>query len=63
MEITASFTQRITILAPAIDDDEYRTLKARWADMQTKADYDAIVAAMDKRAKELSVTLPPVRKP
>src|ERR1700680_656203 len=30
-KITASFTQRLTILAPAIDDAEYKTLKAQWA--------------------------------
>ena len=63
MKITASFTQRLTILAPAIDDAEYKTLKARWASIQTKADYDAIVTAMDKRAKELNVTLPPEIEP
>jgi hypothetical protein len=61
--ITASFTQRLTVLAPAISDTEYKTLKARWAGMKGKADYDALVAAMDKRATELGVTLPRVRKP
>jgi len=61
--ITESFTQRLTVLAPAISDTEYKTFKARWAGMQGKADYDALVAAMDKRAAELGVTLPPVRKP
>jgi hypothetical protein len=61
--ITASFTQRLTVLAPTISDNEYKTLKARWASMQAKADYDALVATMDKRAAELGVTLPPVRKP
>jgi hypothetical protein len=62
-EISASFTQRLTVLAPAISDAEYKTLKARWASMKGKADYDALVAAMDKRASEVGVTLPPVRKP
>jgi hypothetical protein len=61
--ITASFEQRLTVLAPTITDGEYKTLNARWASMQSKADYDAIVTTMDKRAAELSVTLPPVRKP
>lgn len=61
--LNASFTQRLTVLAPAINDTEYKTLRARWASMQSKADYDAIVIAMDKRAKELSITLPPVRVP
>jgi hypothetical protein len=62
-KITASFTQRLTVLAPAVSDTEYKTLKARWASMKGKADYDALVAAMDKRATELGVTLPPVRNP
>ncbi len=61
--IAASFTQRLTVLAPAISDIEYKTLMARWASMRGKADYDALVIAMDKRASELGVTLPPVRKP
>ena len=63
MEIDASFTQRLTVLAPAVSDAEYKTLKARWAGMRGKADYDALVTAMDSRAAELGVTLPPVRKP
>ena len=63
LEIDESFTQRLTVLAPAISDIEFKTLKARWASMQGKSDYDALVAAMDKRAAELGVTLPPVRKP
>ncbi len=63
MKIDESFTQRLTVLAPAISDTEYKTLKARWAGMQGKADYDALVATMDKRAAELGVKLPPVRKP
>ena len=62
-EIAESFTQRLTVLAPAISDTEYKTLRARWAGMRGKADYDALVAAMDKRAAELGVTLPIVRKP
>jgi len=62
-EIGSSFTQRLTVLAPAISDTEYKTLKARWASMQGKSDYDALVATMDKRAAELGVKLPPVQKP
>ncbi len=61
--ITSSFMQRLTVLAPAVSDTEYKTLKARWPSMEGKADYDALVAAMDKRATELSVKLPPARNP
>ncbi|SRR5713101_112445 len=63
MEISASFTQRLTVLAPAVSDAEYKTLKARWASMRGKADYEAIVTEMDRRATELGITLPRVRKP
>ena len=59
-EIAESFTQRLTVLAPAITDSEYKILKARWANMQGKADYDALVGQMDKRAAEVNVKLPPV---
>ncbi|HTB92135.1 MAG TPA: hypothetical protein VK728_04845 [Candidatus Sulfotelmatobacter sp.] len=62
-QINASFDRRLTVLAPAITDVEYKTLKARWANMQSKADYDALVSDMDNRAAMLNVKLPPVRKP
>jgi hypothetical protein len=62
-KISASFNQRLTVLAPAIDDHEYKVFKAQWANMHSKVDYDAIVASVDKRAKELGVSLPPVKKP
>jgi hypothetical protein len=61
--INASFTQRLTILAPVISDGEYKSIKARWASMSGKDDYDRIVSDMDKRAKELGTTLPPQREP
>lgn len=61
--IAASFTQRLTVLAPAISDTEYKTLKARWAGMQGKDDYDALVTEIDRRAAQLGVKLPPIRKP
>jgi len=58
-----TFTQRLTVLAPAISDTEYKTLRALWASMHGKADYEAIVSSMDRRATELGVTLPPAQKP
>lgn len=62
-EIRASFNQRLEVLAPAITDGEYKTYRARWALMKDLDDYNSIVAAMDKRAKELNVDLPAVREP
>jgi len=58
MEITASFNQRLTVMAPAITDAEYKTFRARWASMRSRNDYNALA-----RSKELGVTLPPVREP
>jgi hypothetical protein len=63
MEISASFTQRLTVLAPAISDIEYKNFRARWANMHGKADYDALVSAMDRRAAEVGITLPALREP
>jgi nitrate reductase gamma subunit len=57
-EITASFDQRLTIIAPLISELEYKTFKARWAGMKTEADYKSLIAAMEERAKELGVVLP-----
>jgi hypothetical protein len=62
-EISASFTQRLTVLAPAIDEREYKAFRARWASMKGLNDYNNLVSAMDVRAKELGITLPPVRTP
>ena len=60
-DLRMSFTQRLTILAPGITDIEYKTLNAEWVKMKSKADYQAIVATMDKRAAELNITLPPAK--
>jgi len=63
MEISSSFNQRLAVLAPAISDAEYKTFRARWANMRSEADYNAIVANMEARSKELEVTLPKLRTP
>lgn len=58
LRINSSFTQRLTVLAPAISEVEYKTFRARWASMRGKSDYDMLVSSMDKRAAELGITLP-----
>jgi hypothetical protein len=63
MEISSSFNQRLTVLTPGISDAEYETFRARWANMRSETDYNAIVANMEARAKELGVTLPKLRTP
>jgi hypothetical protein len=62
-EINASFSQRLTVLAPAINELEYKVFRAQWASMRGLNDYNALISAMDARAKELGITLPRVRKP
>ena len=57
-EITASFDQRLTIMAPLISELEYKTFKARWAGMKTEADYKSLISATEDRAKELGIVLP-----
>ncbi len=63
MEINASFNQRLSVIAPAISDQEYKEWKARWAKMHSQSDYRALVAAMEKRASDLQIQLPELRKP
>ena len=63
LEISASFNQRLTVLAPAISDTEYKTFRARWASMSTEADYKSLVSDMESRSKDLKVILPKLRTP
>ena len=63
MEITASFNQRLAVIAPAISDKETKEWKAKLAMMHGQNDYRALVSAMEKRAKELQIELPKLREP
>ncbi|BCB26773.1 hypothetical protein SKTS_16590 [Sulfurimicrobium lacus] len=63
MEINASFNQRLAIMAPAISDKEYKEWRAQWAKMRGQRDYQALVSAMEKRAADLHIQLPELRKP
>ncbi|WP_421292696.1 hypothetical protein [Aeromonas taiwanensis] len=63
MEINASFNQRVTVLAPSIEDKELKEWKAKWAQMRSQSDYKKLVSAMEKRAIELDVSLPKLREP
>lgn len=61
MEINASFIQRLTVLSPAISDQEHKEWRARWAKMRSQKDYIGLVAAMEQRASALKVELPELR--
>jgi len=61
--LSKSFQQRLTVLAPAITDKEYKLFDAKWANMRSKADYDALNAVIEERAKQSGITLPPADAP
>lgn len=63
MEINASFNQRLAVMAPAINDQEYKEFRAQWARMRSQSDYRALVSTMEKRASDLQIQLPELRKP
>lgn len=63
MEINASFIQRLTVMAPVISDEEYKEWKAKWAVMNSQNDYHVLVSAMEKRAADLKIELPKLRRP
>ena len=56
--LNMSFAQRITILAPVVSDQTAKELRADWASMTSKWDYDVLNAKMDRIAKENDITLP-----
>ncbi|WP_439841174.1 hypothetical protein [Aeromonas veronii] len=63
MEINASFNQRLTVIAPSIDDKEIKEWRAQWAKMEGLRDYQTLTTAMENRAVELNITLPKLRNP
>jgi hypothetical protein len=53
-----SFDRRITILAPAISEEDEEGLRARFADLTGRADYQSINNDMDRLARQTGVQLP-----
>ncbi len=60
LQYNASFQQRLKVLAPKIDDLEFKQIEAAWASMQSRQDYLAIKARMEALAEQHSLTLPRV---
>ena len=58
LQLNTSFNQRLNILAPVISDQEYKELKASWALMESRGDYEAIVNEMEEMARDKGVSLP-----
>lgn len=57
-QMKLSFDRRITVLAPAITEDSEELLRAHFAGLSDRADYQSLNDEMDRLAKENSVDLP-----
>ena len=58
LQLNTSFTQRLTVLAPRISDQEYKEFMASWASMTSRKDYEAIMKRMEDVAATHAVMLP-----
>ncbi|MDE0373013.1 MAG: hypothetical protein OXI73_10770 [Rhodospirillales bacterium] len=58
MQLNASFTQRLTILAPAVPDQVVKELKSDWASMTGRPDYDSLNEKMEQLAAASNIILP-----
>ena len=56
-DIKESFFRRVVILSPYMEDKDRKLLESRFFRMTTRADYDTIVADLEKIAKENDITL------
>lgn len=57
-QMQLSFDRRITVLAPAITEDSEELLRARFADLAGRADYQSLNDEMDRLALQAGVNLP-----
>jgi len=58
LQLNTSFQQRLTVLAPEIAEQEYRELRASWASMRTRRDYEMVNAKLDDLAHQRGIELP-----
>jgi Na+-driven multidrug efflux pump len=59
LQLNTSFNQRLTVLAAKETDQEIKELRASWALMDNRADYEAINLKMAQLSQALNVKLPP----
>jgi hypothetical protein len=57
-QMERSFNQRITVLAPAISDDEEEVLRSRFAGLTGHDSYESLTIDMDQMAHAHDMTLP-----
>ncbi|HEX5312290.1 hypothetical protein [Aquabacterium sp.] len=58
LQMNASFNQRITVLSVEATDREIKELRAAWAKMEKRADYEQLNARMSKLATGYRISLP-----
>ena len=58
LQLNTSFEQRLTVLAPHIDDHEEEVIRANWAMMDSRSDYVDLNLLLETRAKEYLIELP-----
>ncbi len=60
LQVNASFEQRLSIIAPSIDDLAYKKIKAKWSSMNSQNDYREINNEIDSIAElnKIKITKP-----
>ncbi len=58
LQLNASFSQRLTVLAAKIPEQQVKTLRASWALMSSRSDYETITADMNSLAAAAQIKLP-----
>lgn len=58
LQLVASFNQRITVLAAKASDQQIKELRASWALMEKRPDYETINIQMLLMANQLNIKLP-----
>lgn len=59
LQLNASFSQRLDVLAPHITSQQEKELRASWALMKSRRDYAAINRTIETLASAAAVPLPP----
>lgn len=58
LQYSTSFEQRLTALSPSISEQEEESLRAQWANMRSRLDYEGVNARLEELAKRNGISLP-----
>jgi hypothetical protein len=58
LQYNTSFSQRLSVLAPAISDQDEEDIRAMWASMESRSDYDRVNQRLEELAQGNSIELP-----